>query len=280
LWAALWILAKSQNAPLGLLLGLFAFRLAFWTRSQQVRVAMAIGGCTLLGCAAFDLSTMPMGPRMSAAYDMVFSAVLVESKDPRADLRTLGLDPDLARYAGTGAWTAGTAFPELAASGTLGAKVTIFTVERFYLLRPARLWRHLKATLPKITFLRPEWYGNFEASAGLPPATLSEKFNVWSGFHEHVLPKFSKWIVFALAAWPLGALWIRIRERDQARRKRIELLALLPVCCLAAMFASVFGDSYDFVKHMYLFNLLLDACMLSAAVVCCQRLIRLARPQA
>ena len=277
LWAVLWVLAKSQNAPLGLLLGLFAFRLAFWIRSQQVRVAMAAGGCALLGCAAFDVLTMPMGPRLSAAYDMTFSAILVESKNPRADLRTLGLDPDLARYAGTGAWTEGTAFPQLAASGALGEKVTIFTVLRFYLLRPARLWRHLKAMLPKITFLRPEWYGNFEPSAGVPPAALSEKLNLWSGFHEHVLPRFSKWIVFALAACPLVALWIWIRERDSNRRKRIELFALLPLCCLTAMFASVFGDSYDFVKHMYLFNLLLDACMLCAAVACCQKLIKMDR---
>ena len=275
LWAALWVLAKSQNAPLGLLLGLFAFRLAFWTRSQHVRVATVLGGCALLGCAAFDVLTMPMGPRMSAAYDMVFSAILVESKDPRADLRVLGLDPDLARYAGTGAWTAGTVFPKLAASGVLGANVTIFTVERFYLRRPARLWRHLKAALPKITFVRPEWYGNFEPSAGVPPAALSQRFNLWSGFHEHVLPRFSKWIVLALAAWPPVALWIWIRERNQVRRRRVELFALLPLCCLTAMFASVFGDSYDFVKHMYLFNLLLDACMLCAAVACCQRLIKI-----
>ncbi len=275
LWAALWVLAKSQNAPLGLLLGLFAFRLAFWSRSTQVRVAMAVGGCALLGCGAFDILTMPMGPRMSAAYDMVFSAILVESKDPRADLRVLGLDPDLARYAGTGAWTAGTVFPKLAASGVLGANVTIFTVERFYLRRPARLWRHLKAALPKITFVRPEWYGNFEPSAGVPPAALSQRFNLWSGFHEHVLPRFSKWIVLALAAWPPVALWIWIRERNQVRRRRVELFALLPLCCLTAMFASVFGDSYDFVKHMYLFNLLLDACMLCAAVACCQRLIKI-----
>lgn len=278
LWAALWVLAKPQNAPLGLLLGFFAFRLAFWTTSTQVRVATAVGGSALLGCAGFDILTMPIGPRMSAAYDMVFSAILVESKDPRADLRTLGLDPDLARYAGTGAWTEGTVFPKLVASGALGEKVTIFTVERFYLLRPARLWRHLKAALPKITFLRPEWYGNFEPSAGLPPAALSQRFNLWSGFHEHVLPRLSKWIVFALAAWPPVALWSWIRERDQVRRRRVELLALFPVCGLTAMFASVFGDSYDFVKHMYLFNLLLDACMLCAAVVFCQRLKKMLAP--
>jgi hypothetical protein len=106
------------------------------------------------------------------------------------------------------------------------------------------------------------WYGNFEPSAVLPPATLSRAFNLWSGFHEHVLPVVNKWIVLALAAWPLQAAWRWARAPDAFSRRRIELLTLLPICCLAALFSAVFGDAFDLVKHLYLFNLLLDTCLL------------------
>jgi len=264
LWSVLWILAKPQNAPIGLILGLFTFRLAMWTASKRVRLVAVVGGCAMFGCAAFNVTTMPIYGRQANTYGMVFSGILPESKTPEADLRALGLDPQLAKYSGTGAWSPETYFPQMAASGVL-RRVNTFTVLRFYLLRPARMWRRLHGLLPKITFLRRDWYGNFEPSAGLPPAAQSRAFTLWSGFHERILPTVSKWIVSALAGWPMLAAWRWVRERDIVRRRRLELLTVLPVCCLAALFSAVYGDAFDVIKHMYLFNLLLDTCMLYAA---------------
>jgi hypothetical protein len=261
LWSILWILAKPQNAPIGLIVGLFTFRLAMWTDSKPARLVAAAGGCAMFACAAFNVLAMPVFGRQANTYGVIFSGILGDSKNPEADLRALGLDPQLAKYAGTGAWTSGTDFPQMAASGVL-ARVNTFTVLRFYLLRPARMWRRLHGLLPVITFMRRTWYGNFEPAAGLPPAAQSRAFTLWSGFHEHVLPFVNKWIVFALAGWPLFAAWRWFRQRDVARRRRLELLTLLPVCCLAALFSAVYGDAFDVIKHMYLFNLLLDTCML------------------
>jgi hypothetical protein len=266
LWSVLWILAKPQNAPIGLILGVFTFRLGMWTQSKTARLVALVGGCALFGCAAFNVSTMPNVGRQANTYGMVFSGILADSKNPAADLRVLGLDPQLAKYAGTGAWSAGTDFPEVAASGVL-QRVNTFTVLRFYLLRPARMWRRLHRLLPTITYLRWHGYGNFEPSAGLPPSAQSRAFTLWSGFHEHVLPPVNQWIVFALAGWPLLAAGRWLRGRDIVLRRRLELIALLPVCCLAALFSAVYGDAFDAIKHMYLFNLLLDTCMLYAASV-------------
>jgi len=264
LWSVLWILAKPQNAPIGLLLGLFTLRLAMWTPSKPARAAAAAGACAMFACAAYNVLAMPIYGRQANTYGMVFSGILADSKDTHADLRALGLDPQLSKYAGTGAWSPGTYYPEMAASGVL-ARVNTFTVLRFYLARPARMWRRLHGLLPQITFLRWTGYGNFEPSAGLPPAAQSRAFTMWSGFHEHVLPPVSKWIVMALAAWPLLAAWRWLRGRDILRRRRLELLTLLPVFCLAALFSAVYGDAFDVIKHMYLFNLLLDTCMFWAA---------------
>ncbi len=266
LWAALWVFAKPQNAPIGLLLALFTLYLAFWTSSAAARLVAVAGACVMLACAAYNVLSMPIYGRQANTYGVIFSGILADSKNPAADLRVLGLDPQLARYAGTGAWTPGTNYPQMAASGVL-ARVNTFTVLRFYLLRPARMWRRMHSLLPQITFLRRDWYGNFEPSSGRPPAAQARAFALWSDFHERILPQVNKWIVFALMAAPFFAAWRWLRVRNSLARRRIALLALLPLCCLAALFSAVYGDAFDVIKHMYLFNLLLDTCLIYAASV-------------
>jgi hypothetical protein len=276
LWAALWVFAKPQNTPMGLILAPFTLWMAFWGRSRRAFPIAVAGSCAMLGCAAYNVLAMPRVGHMANTYGMVFAGILPESKDKAADLRALGLDPQLAKYSGSGAWTPNTAFTPLVQSGVLERKVTTFSILRFYLLRPPRLWRRLHVVLPHITFLR-NWYGNYEPSSGFPPSAQSRSFTLWSDFHERVLPVFSKWIVFALAGWPPIAAWIWMRERDSLRRKHIALLTLLPVCCLAALMGAVFGDAFDLIKHMYLFNLLLDTCMVCAAAAGWKAVVRLRR---
>jgi hypothetical protein len=273
LWCSLWVLAKTQNAPLGLITGLFAFRMAGWTQSKRARVAAVAGGLAIAGCAVFDVAAAPLGPTLANTYNMIFEAILPESHHPTADLQALGLAPELARFSGTGAWTPGTDFAELAASPVFRA-ITPFTVVRFYLARPGRTWRRLKVVMPKLTFLRPEWYGNFEPSAGEPPLALTHAFTLWSGFHEHVLPGFAKWLVFGLIGWPAVGMRRWIRQPDVAIRRRIEVSMLAPICCLAALGSAVFGDANDLVKHLYQFNLLLDACLISSAATAVTALSR------
>lgn len=260
-WSVLWVFAKPQNAPIGIILGLFTLRLTAWARTWSGRAVAVSGACGLFACTAYNIAAMPVYGRMANTYGMIFSGILADSKNPAGDLRALGLDPRLANLAGTGAWTPGTRFPEMAASGEL-RRVNTFTVLRFYLARPARALRRLHGLLPVISFLRRDWYGNFEPSAGRPPAAQSRAFALWSAFHERVLPRVNQWIVFALAAWLFGCIWKWVRARDSGERRQLEFLVLLPGCCLAALFGAVYGDAFDVIKHMYAFNLLLDACMI------------------
>jgi hypothetical protein len=259
-WSFLWAMAKPQNAGTALLMAPLTFGLCRWRPAPKAVLAAIAGGAALVGAAAYSVAAMPEAGRMANTYNMIFMAVLPESKQPAQDLRALGLDAQLARYAGTGAWSAGTDFHELAVAGTL-RRVNTFSVVRFYLARPTRAWRHVKAALPKITFMRGEWYGNFEPSSGMPPAALSQAFNVWSGFHEHVLPRFSKWIVLALGVWPVVLLGRWLRAGSAMERRRTELMALVPIGCLASLLTALFGDANDLVKHFYQFNLLLDTCL-------------------
>jgi hypothetical protein len=252
LWAILFVLAKPQNAPLGILLALLAFRLRGWSKSAVASALLIVAAIT------FNMLTVPAPTMWSSTYDQVFMAILPESKAPAQDAQVLGLTPDWLKYSGTGAWTEGTAFPEAVKSGVIGKTITHGSIIRFYLLRPARIWRHAKRMLPVAFSLRPEWCGNFERSAGLPPLAKSSAFAIWSGFREHVLAACGKFIVIALLLCPILCVMAWVRSARDARLP-LEFFGVLTVCCLLSFGIAVCGDAWDNVKHLFLFNVLLDA---------------------
>jgi hypothetical protein len=259
------MLAKPQNAPLAVPLVLLLFRLRVWS-VQPVPVPWAVaGGSVILAAALINAATLPAETRKAPVYDMIFMAILPESKSPSTDLEALGLDPELARYSGTGAWSAGSAFGDVKLTGAIGTTVTSLSICRFYLLRPVRLWRHLKTVLPRAMWLRPEWCGNFELDAGFAPGARSPSFSLWSRVHERVLTPLAKPILFALAA-SLPITLLRWRRLSGVAKHRAEILVFVTFCCLVSFFVAAFGDAWDTVKHLCLFNSLLDAWLLFAVV--------------
>jgi hypothetical protein len=256
LWAFLWVFAKPVNTPEGILLALFAFRLI-----ARRRVAIAGAGLILVA-AAVNLFTVPTPNTWPTVYDQVFLAILPESQSPAQDAQALGLPQEWLKYSGTGAWSQGTNLYEGVTTGLIGKQITNGTIARFYLARPWRIWRHAKHMLPVAFSLRPEWCGNFERSAGLPAGAKSRAFNIWAGFHEHWLTPVGKPILIALIAlpWLLIGAWFRLPPH----RRFIESFGLLGLCCLISFVVAICGDAWDNVKHLFLFNLLLDTCLVTA----------------
>lgn len=252
-WAILFVAAKPVNAIAGIVLGLFGLRF----RTAMPRGA-PVGAGMVCAVAALMLATTPREMRNANTYNLVFESVLPESRNPAADLQALGLDWRLEDYSRTGAWSPNTIYPELEARGDIGARVGMGKVLRFYLARPTRLWRHIQAMLPVALIFRPE-YGNFEPPQ---PPSRSRAFALWSDFHENVLARAAKWIFFLLAA-PAVALAVRWRSRTLA----LEFYALLGAATLAAFLTAIFGDGQDNVKHLFLFNLLVDAFLISSAAI-------------
>jgi hypothetical protein len=254
-WATLFVLAKPMNAPLGLLLAAYEIRLGW-----RSKVAWA-GSAAILLAAVFSIVTAPTAMKDVNAYDLVFLAVLPESEAPAADLVTLGLDPGLAVLSGTGAWGKNSAFGQLQNRGIIGKEVTVFTIVRFYLARPARIWRRIRRELPVAMKLRPP-LGNFDRSSGLAPGSVSSAFSLWSYFHERVLSPASAIIFLLLPIPAMVALIRRIYTRES--RLAEECFGLLTLCCMTLFLAITFTSAWETVKHMFLFNVLLDACLVCA----------------
>jgi hypothetical protein len=220
------------------------------------------GSIFIVSCGIVTIRTSSPGNQWADTYNQIFMAILPESKDPAADLRYLGIDPRFAPYSSTGAFTPHTAILELVTSGVIGARVTPITVAGFYLRHPLRMWRRAKVLLPIAFSLRPEWSGNFEQAAGYPAGARSHAFTLWSEIHERCLASAGKLILILLLIAPLAAIgpWVRL----PARRLQIEFCVLLILGCLAAFAVAAFGDAWDNVKHCFLFNLQLDACLIIA----------------
>ena len=54
-------------------------------------------------------------------------------------------------------------------------------------------------------------------------------------------------------------------SRGAARRRRpIEFFGLLSICCLLSFVIAICGDAWDTVKHLFIFNLLLDTWMVAS----------------
>ncbi len=268
LWAALLVDAKSSNFPLALVLLPLALRLGWWAKTRAARNVAILGAALICVSAIWNLKTWPAYLQMADTYNALFQAILPESKNPSADLISLGLDPGLGRFSGTGAWSEGTAFPDTVRSGIVGGLITSATIGRFYLVHPARIWKRAKTVLPVAFSLRPEFCGNFDRSAGRPPDARSAAFSLWSGFHARFLARFGKWILILLLLAPIGsvAIWIRF----PGQRLCIEFCAALCACCLISFLVPLLGDAWDNVKHLFLFNLLLDSIFAAALATACR----------
>ena len=266
-FAVLWIMARTQNAALCIPLAAYDLRMVWRTPGRGGRYA-ALGGVVAI-CVAGGVmyrSLLP-APRVSVLYDVVFFGVLPEAEDVRSDLKALGLDPNYARYSGTLPWSPGTGVADGNLVNALQANVSPFSLMEFYLRRPARMWRHLQARLPTALSLRPEFCGNFDRSAGRPPGARSNAVALWSSFHERCLSPIALLLLGALVLVPVGGVAFVLSHGTTASARRwVELGILLATCCSTAFFVAAFGDAYDNVKHQFLFNLLLDTCLVFGLV--------------
>jgi len=265
LWAILFVLAKPANAAPGFLLALFALRF----RASAGRAALFASAAIVATCVV-AIATTPKEVRNANTYNLVFMSVLPESRNPAADLQALGLDWRLQDFSRSGAFTPETMYPQMEARGDIGRVVTDATVLRFYLARPTRFWRHIQVMLPVAMHLR-DWYGNYGPETGYPPATRTRAFAAWSDLHAVVLRRIPKVVLLSLLAPAAMVLMRRKRELW------MELYALLGLCAVTAFLTAIFGAHWDDIKHLFSFNLMVDAFLVTTIGWVFQRLQRARR---
>ena len=263
----LFITSKPQNVGLGIILAVYALRLGALRAGKAWRWACAgVAVCLFSGSVVFytlksdEIITKP------SYYISVFYEILRFSPDPRRDLTELGLDPDLAKYTGTIPFALESPKNDPDFQRAFFDRMSFGRVIRFHLRHPVRFLGAMERSARYAPLLRPA-LGNYEKSAGHPPFTTSQSFDLWSRAHKAYSPGsllgFSCFFAVNLA----GIVLLYGRKRAQHHRLLLELQAAL-LLMAAIQFLSVViaqGD-YEPVKHLFLFNLLVNICFASALI--------------
>jgi hypothetical protein len=260
----LFITAKPQNCIAGILLAGYVLRFRWIVKKRLPAPVCSV----VLACASVAMYLeAPKMLRRAAVYNMVFMTIVPGSPDPAEELRSFGLDPGLAKYAGTAAFSPNTMFwyPEF--QEQLAKRVNHFRILLYYLQRPARFLRLVQGVLPRSTSLRAEYSGNFEQASGYPPMFRSKAFSLWSDFREHWFSRYASIPFLLLIVSVPVALWVAVRARNIRKRLLAECYCMLALLALVSFFTTILGDAHDTVKHLFVYNVLTDICATFAVVV-------------
>jgi hypothetical protein len=269
--AALFVAAKPQNYFLSIPLAALALVMLPRARGRLSRSAIVAGAVTLVALGLFLHTRVPSILRMPNLWNNVFTTILADSPDPRADLAEFRLDPALARFAGVPAFT--DSIPIEAATAGFG----FGDVLRFHLRHPGRFVRISSACARNAFVWRDPRIGNYPRAAGRPTGTLTTDFAGWSRLEAALMPRSLPWLVVFLGGVLVAGL-------IEAGRHGTRTAAGGTACLVAALALAagmefgicVVGDGYyDIVKHLYLFQLLYDACLFAALAWAAGRLATL-----
>ena len=261
--AALFVAAKPQNYLLAAAAGRAAARPAAARCPARSRVARARGHASLAWWRWAFLHTRLPWSQPSATAGTASSSPSWPTRPTRAPTwPSSASTPALARFAGVPAFA--DSIPIEDVTGALRLRATCCASTRAI---PGRFLRTASVCAKSAFAWRDPRMGNYTRDSGRPAGTLARAFSAWSRLESLALPRSLPFLVLFLAGVLAVALALAFRQglatAGGARRSPCAALALAAgmefgIC--------VVGDGYyDIVKHLYLFQLLFDACLFAAA---------------
>src|SRR5688500_9033294 len=260
-----FVLAKPQNVLGGIILAALCVRLAMVAASRFRWWAIA-GAIAFLAVTWIALTSTPRYMREWTYEVAVFWEILGHSPDPARDLQALDLDPALVRYAGLHVWSPGapSIYDPKFRSSFLD-RMSFRRIARFYLTHPKRAWALFDRVAGQALVGRPP-LGNYEQSTGVPPRTLSHKFDLYSRVKVFLLPEraWSLALFFFIYSAALLATGLRTSDREARWIHEILLGVVIMATSQFLIVAMTQGDIAA-TKHLLLFRTLVDVLIISAA---------------
>ncbi len=287
----LFLSAKLQNAMLGPLLAICLYLLcrigARAKRADRLRMWGPVAILALSFAYWTLYSIFPMGIRNTNVYDSIFFEIIKNSPTPQADLRELGLDPSYIKYRGTTAWSPGVS---KAVYQPVYERVREKGLILFYARHPARLTNLLTRASRQAFETRPGYLGNYDQytisriikldrSRQLLPgesyraeSTSYLRLPRWYFSHSFALGSDLKRTCLVGRAWPLsvfailslGAVLVKRLRFDRSRQARMVSgihIGIILMAALQFLACTVGAGELDLVKHLFLFDVLCDICM-------------------
>lgn len=258
--SGLLVTSKPQYAPLVLVfapLGIYITRHVRLARRYWLAATMAIALC-LVGIWYYN--QVPNILRLHGAYVEIFMDLLPNSTTPEQDLADLGLSADYARFSGTTPYQPDSPLNNPEIRDSIKARIKSLTIPLFYLRHPRRTYWLCARCVRHAFSTRAPRSGYYEESSGKPP--YSQPFGVWSFIRERIFPRSVVFLAFFLITGIAAA--VLLLKTSSATIKGLNLLYALFVCiAFAQFFISIIagGGEPDLEKHLFMFNLAFDACI-------------------
>ncbi len=259
--AMLFASSKRQNAWLGIPLAAYVAYLACRLRSRRWGAAILVAVLALCLGSGLVAKADPGYQKGNNIHNSIFNGILLNSPAPEVDLRELGLEAELAQYAGTISYMPDSAVNDAGLPVSFFASLGWGRILKFYASHPGRLINLAQQGAHFAFDLRPPGHGNFEKLAGLPPGAMSQAFDHWSGFRAKWAPK-SLWLLAGFLGLNLGigvACLLLNRDPMPDAPASAGLVAALALMAMMAFASSIIGEGLtDIEKHLFSFNVLVD----------------------
>lgn len=257
----LFVIAKPQNAAMGVFLAYLGLK--FFTllpvMGLSLKKARLFGWILSTGLVVFSFLFFAFGlPKYYRSGDLwnsIFMEIVGHSDNPTQAVQELGLPAEMAQYKGTHAFSKGVnrnIYEDFQHSWLY------FKVLKYYTIHPGQLFTLIDETTKSAFELQPENLGNFTISSG--SYTKSKAFTIWNDLRMTLFPK-SIWTLIGLLVVNLGAIIIKIKKFDRTVPNRLlseTHLVILLMAVFQYLTVIMAEGTFELVKHMFLFNLLLD----------------------
>jgi len=266
LWLAVLAGSKGQHAPMALL-----FVPALWIGCVGARVvsrknaARIAGTAMVLAGAWLSISTTPRFYPGEATFNALFYRILPTVPNPKASLAETRIPVSWAQYSGEVAFAEDVPLRDPYYEEQFGEWFGPAELFRLYLRHPAAAWLIARENLDEASMDRVRMrmsgvahrLGNYEASPGRAPQSVSHFFTVWAAMKDAIFgDRPLVYLAYILIA--VAFAWIAVPPGGPMR-----LLLAIVTAALALEFAISMLDGADGGRHLTLFGYLLDL------LVCC-----------
>ncbi len=274
--SAMAVSAKTEDAVVTIPLVALGAYIA-WRRLNPKSVKIAGSASLVLIVAAGLWSWVPKVPYYTRyqLYQAVFDGILRTTPHPAQTLKSLGLSPTLARYAGYAAGSPKSGFADSSTQTLFFPHITVGKIVGFYLTHPGNLVSALSSAAPHMLYLRPP-YANLPAS----PSSNWRGYltdSPWTLVHRDLLPHSLWFVVAVIIAGAAIGVWSLTRGRRQSSPE--VLVATAVIAGLLFVESPVGGGLEGLIKHSVAFNALLDTVLIVLIALVVDTAWSTARPE-
>jgi len=272
--------SKIQNAPLGFVFALLAWRMSGLRNNPRWRRQVWTGAGILLAGSILMIVAAPDRLKHVNLYQSIFFGVLKDTPHLERDMEELGISGKYAVLAGTNYFQKDTAIPQNdpVLHREVLQQLSHKDIAMYYLKHPSRFMQKLDRAAENAMYIRPYYLGNYDASAGKSPGAISHSFSGWSDFKVAYMPRKAVWyfLIFLVYVGILIAVWLN--NRSGKWRIGVEMLAVVALSAVFSCIVPLIGDGEaDLGKHLFMFNVCFDMMVISAIVGAFYGAIKLAQ---